>query len=93
MQIIFNILLGLVIMAVGFLLIIKTEWFLENFGRMDFFEAKLATSGGSRLGYKIVGLIFIFIGFLLATGLISGFLGWILSPLINLSKPNASLNN
>ena len=69
-------------MAVGILMVIKTEWLLENFGRIDFFEEKLGTSGGSRLGYKLIAIAAIFIGLMMATGLINGFLGWVLSPLI-----------
>jgi len=69
-------------MIVGVLIVAKTEWMLSNFGRIDWFEQKLGTSGGSRLGYKLVGIAAIFIGLLMATGSIEGFMGWVLSPLI-----------
>ena len=74
--------IGLVMIIVGSLIIYKVEWMLENFGRNDFFERKLATSGGSRLGYKLIGLILIFLGTLAITGMIDGVMGWFLSPLI-----------
>lgn len=72
---------GLIIVFIGALIIVKREWFLANFGRMEFFEEKLGIYGGSRLAYLLVGLVAIFIGFSIAFGLINSFLGWILSPL------------
>jgi len=68
---------------VGTMMVIKTEWLLENFGRMSWFEEKLGTEGGSRLGYKLIGLFVIFFGLLMMTGSSDSFLQWILSPLIN----------
>lgn len=69
-----KILLGLLIAAGGALLVIKTEWFLQNFGTIDWAEQKLGTNGGSRLAYKLIGIIAIFFGFLLISGLFGGFL-------------------
>lgn len=60
----------------------KTEWFMINFGRISWFEEKLGTEGGSRLGYKIIGLIAIFFGLMLITGLFGGFAEWAISPLV-----------
>lgn len=77
-----KIILGLIIMAAGIGITIQTEWILENFGSWRWFEDKLGAEGGSRLGYKLLGLIAIFIGLLMATGLINGFVLWVLSPLI-----------
>lgn len=79
--------IGLVMMIVGALIAIKSEAFLEFFGRIEFFEDKLATSGGSRLGYKLVGLIVFFLGMLTATGLIMGFLEFVLAPVLKYSRP------
>jgi hypothetical protein len=72
---------GLVMTGIGTIFVIKTEWFLENFGRMNWFENKFGTEGGSRLGYKLIGLVLIFVGLLIATNLIGGFMAWALSPL------------
>lgn len=80
---------GLALLAAGVLLIIKTEWFLNNFGRIEFFEDKLGSSGGSRLGYKLVGAIFIFLGVIFVTGLGGSFMAWILSPLLRYNTPAA----
>lgn len=82
-----NIIFGLIITAVGALIVVKSEWLLNNFGRISWFEEHLGTSGGSRLGYKLFGMLAIFIGILMATGLIGGFLTWMLSPLTRFNQP------
>jgi len=82
-----NIVIGAIILAVGALIVIKSEAVLNMFGRIEFFERYLGTEGGSRLGYKLVGLLAIFIGFLIMTNLIGGFLEWVLSPLLRYSRP------
>ncbi len=53
--------------AIGALMVIKTEWFLENFGKSDWAEAKLG-GGGSRLMYKLIGLAAIILALLGVTG-------------------------
>jgi len=82
---ILRIFFGLATMAVGFLFVLKTDSFLNNFGRLPFFENHLATSGGSRLGYKLVGMVVIIIGFMITVGLIGGFIAWLASPLTRYS--------
>lgn len=77
-----NIFWGLVLMAVGAAMVIKTEWLLQNFGRISWFEAKLGTEGGSRLGYKLLGIIVIILGIIQMTGGMGSFLTWILGPLL-----------
>lgn len=77
-----NIFWGLVLMAVGAAMVIKTEWLLQNFGRISWFEAKLGTEGGSRLGYKLLGIIVIILGIIQMTGGMGSFLAWILGPLL-----------
>lgn len=83
-----KIILGIILIAIGTMMVIKTEWLLDNFGRIAWFEKKLGTEGGSRLGYKIIALIVIFAGILLATGSSEDFINWSLSPLINLGAAN-----
>jgi hypothetical protein len=82
-----NILLGLVLIIIGFLMVLKSESLLRSFGRIGFFERYLGVEGGSRLGYKLIGLLTIFIGALIMTGMIGGLLSWILSPLLKYSQP------
>lgn len=81
-----NILVGIIIIVIGALMVLKAEWLLQNFGRMDFFEKYLGSDGGSRLGYKLVGIIAIFVGTLVMTNMIGGFLMWALSPILRYNK-------
>lgn len=77
---------GLIIMAAGTMMIIKTEWLLQNFGRITWFEDKFGTEGGSRLGYKLVGVIIIILGVIELSGGMGGFLSWVLSPLLKYNQ-------
>jgi hypothetical protein len=61
--------LGIIVLAAGIGLIFKTEWVIQNFGTNDWAEAKLGYNGGSRLLYKMIGLVLIFVGFTLITNL------------------------
>lgn len=74
MSTIFRILGGFALSAIGFVIVWKSEWFLQNFGAIPWAEAKLGTSGGSRLFYKLIGLGVIFVGILMMTGLFGGLL-------------------
>ncbi|MBU0661592.1 hypothetical protein KKG22_05475 [Patescibacteria group bacterium] len=65
---------GVLAIAMGAVLIIYTEWFIENFGRSEWAEAKFALSGGSRMLYKLVGLAMIFLSLMWMTGLLQGIL-------------------
>jgi hypothetical protein len=69
-----NYFIGILCVLVGILMILKTEWIIQNFGTSAWAEEKLGTSGGSRLLYKFIGLLGIFIGFLLITNMFEGFL-------------------
>jgi len=80
-----SIFLGLLIIVVGVLLVVKTEWFLSNFGRIAWFEDKLGAEGGSRLGYKLVGLIGLILGIIILTGSGGDFGQWALGPLLKYS--------
>lgn len=82
-----NILIGMIIFAVGALMVIKSEALLNSFGRIEFFERHLGAEGGSRLGYKLIGILAVFIGMLVMTNMIGGFLEWILSPILRYSQP------
>lgn len=67
-------LIALGAVALGIVLVIKTEWFYENFGAIDWAEQHMGTSGGSRLMYKLIGIAIIF----LAVFGVTGFLGEII---------------
>jgi len=81
-----TIILGIIISIVGAFITIKSETVLNIFGRNDFFEKYLGAEGGSRLGYKLLGIFAFFIGTLMFTGLIGDFMNWILSPLIDATR-------
>lgn len=82
-----NFLLGLFIVACGVLIVMKTEAVYGFFGNMAFFDRYLGAEGGSRLGYKLLGILAIFIGTLIMTGLIGGFMNWLLAPLLKYNQP------
>ena len=44
--------------VLGAFMVIRTEWFIENFGYSDWAEAKLG-GGGTRIMYKVLGILFI----------------------------------
>jgi len=82
-----SIVLGILITAAGCLLVIYTEWFMNNFGRIAWFEEKLGAEGGSRLGYKIIGGVFLLVGIITMTGGGPEFIEWLASPLLRYSQP------
>jgi len=65
------ILLGLILMGVGFLMVWKTNKFLEWFGDLGMM---LGYIGASWLSWKTLGIFLMLGGFLIATGLIQLFL-------------------
>lgn len=77
-----NFFLGLIIVMAGFMMMAKSEWLLNNFGGIPFFERYFGSSGGSRFGYKIIGAVAIFFGLLAMIGMLGAFVGWVLSPLL-----------
>ena len=74
--------IGVIVMVIGLAIVVKTEAFLSAFGRIGFFERFFGAEGGSRLGYNLIGILALFIGFLMITGLIDAFLNWLLGPLL-----------
>ncbi len=82
-----SIIIGILLTAIGVTLVIKTEWFLNNFGRISWFEEKFGSSGGSRFGYKLLGLVLIFLGIIAMTGSGNSFMSWLLGPLLKYNRP------
>jgi hypothetical protein len=60
--------IGTLVIGVGFLLMWKSEWLINNVGRIGWAEQHLGTEGGSRLFYKLIGLLLIVGTFLFWTG-------------------------
>lgn len=65
---------GAFLVLIGAVMVVKSEWFYQNFGSISWAEEHLGTSGGTRLAYKLIGLVLIFFGMLLITNMIQGFL-------------------
>ena len=86
-----RILIGLMFVAIGFVLVWKTDWFQVNFGSIAWAEEKLGTSGGSRLFYKLIGILFVIIGFLAITNLHEQAFVSIFGSLFNLQPADPSL--
>lgn len=60
--------LGGLVIVLGVFMVIKTQWFIENFGHSAWAEDKLG-GGGTRLMYKVLGIIFIIASLLTMTGM------------------------
>ncbi len=73
---------GAILLITGPFLVIKSEWFLENFGKIQWAEEKLGSEGGTRLLYKIIGLAFMFFGLTMIFNLFGGIVLWVFSPLL-----------
>jgi len=69
-----RILWGLIITTIGALIVVYTEKILAFAGSMGWAEHWLRFYGGSRLGYKLLGIGAIIIGLLMVTGLIGNVL-------------------
>jgi hypothetical protein len=69
-----RIILGLVVMVIGFVVVWKTRKFLTWFGRVPFAEQKFGP-GGTEFFYKLIGIGLAFIGIFIATNIISDILG------------------
>jgi len=74
-----HILLGIVIILAGTAMTIKGEWLYQNFGTIAFFEKYMHSAGGGRLGYKLMGVLAIFIGVLIMTNVMNDVLQWVAS--------------
>ncbi len=68
---------GIIIILIGIICIVFTEWLLKNFGRVSWAEQKLGAEGGTRIFYKLLGMALIFVGFFFMSGRIFDILGWI----------------
>ncbi|MBU4360728.1 hypothetical protein KKA66_02665 [Patescibacteria group bacterium] len=76
--------LSIIIMIAGVFITIKSEWMLKVFGRVGWFENKLGLWGGSRMFYKFLGIIIVFLAVMWITGALQEILLSIFSPMENL---------
>jgi hypothetical protein len=86
MGFILRVLLGLVIVAVGAFFVIRTRSIVDFFGGVDFAERYLG-GGGTNLFYKLLGIVFCLLGFLVATNLWNAFLQATLGSLFPTASP------
>lgn len=68
---------GLIGIAIGYTFVVKTEWYLNFAGRVAWAEKNLGFEGGTRLFYKLLGVLIILIAFSYLTGLDDAILGGI----------------
>jgi len=59
-------------MAAGFMVTWQSEWILQNFGANAWADRTFGSDGGSRLLYKLIGIVVILVGVLYLTGLWQG---------------------
>ena len=73
---------GLVLIIVGIIMPIKSESFFRAFGRVPWAEKYLGVEGGSRLFYKLLGIIMIFFGLTLLFDMFGGIVSFVLGPIL-----------
>ncbi|MBI4281745.1 hypothetical protein HY625_02870 [Candidatus Uhrbacteria bacterium] len=69
-----RILWGLLIVIAGALMVIYGEKIYDAFGAVPFAEKYLGTEGGSRLFYKLLGVLAVIIGFMIMTNMLGAIL-------------------
>ncbi|MFA5129141.1 MAG: hypothetical protein WC445_04275 [Patescibacteria group bacterium] len=76
-----RIIVGVIGTVIGSIMVIKSEWLLSFFGRINWAEIHLGAEGGTRLFYKLIGILAIIISLMIMTGMIEGLLFAIFGPL------------
>jgi len=76
-----RVLWGFIISAIGILITMKAEWLYQTMGPVPFAESRLGAEGGSRLWYKLIGIVVTIIGFLMITNLLGNIVLAIFGPL------------
>ncbi len=73
MSIFLRVPLGLIVMTIGFFMVSKSGVFIKWFGRIPFAEDKFG-AGGTYFFYKLLGILFVFIGAGIATNVVTSWL-------------------
>lgn len=76
-----HIFLGILFLVIGPFMTVKSEWMLQNFGRIPWAEEHLGLDGGTRLFYKLLGILLFFLGCVFIFGLFDDLVLFFLSPL------------
>jgi len=74
-------LIGGITIAIGCLLVIKTQWIYDFTGPIDWAEQHLGTEGGTRILIKILGVLLILGAFLGVTGILGAMVKGFFGPL------------
>ena len=82
-----TIVIGIILVVIGFLLVWKTHPIVDFAGHSDWAEQHLGTEGGTYLLYKLIGLLLIFFGLMAITGLHQGFLEGTLGKVFGARQP------
>jgi len=69
--------LGIILIGLGFLIVWKADWIMNNFGRIPWAEEHLGMDGGTRLLWKLIGLLVIIGSFMYMTGMLGGIIRFI----------------
>lgn len=75
-----GIIIGLIGIGLGFLMVWKPQWFLDLIGEQGWSE-KIFGYGHGTTAYQVIGVILIFISFMLMTGLLGDLVLWFFGPL------------
>ncbi|MFA5133238.1 MAG: hypothetical protein WC459_00295 [Patescibacteria group bacterium] len=76
-----RIIVGIIGTALGIAMNLKTEAFLRFTGKIPWAEQHLGVEGGTRLFYKLLGLIIIFLSWIYAFNWLNGLLQFLLGGL------------
>ena len=82
-----RIVIGIVLVIVGATITVKGTKIYEWFGSMDWADHYLGP-GGSRLMYRLIGILMSLIGFMVATNLWTAFLHATIGEWLNLNPKN-----
>jgi len=82
-----NFIVGILIAGVGAMMVIYTEKIMQFAGRMEWAEYWIRVFGGTRFAYKLIGLIAIIIGFMMATGLLGPVVLWLFRNMFSAYNP------
>ena len=70
---------GLIFLGIGFILVLKTQWFYDFLGPIDWAEQHM---GGTRFFLKLLGVVLIVGTFLGWTGILGSLFQGIFSPVV-----------
>ncbi len=82
MEWVWRILIGLAITALGVSMSFKTQWYMRILGRLPFAE-KYMGGGGTRLFYKLFGVVVALLGLMITTDLFDNMMEWFIGGLFN----------